>query len=714
MLVGDAGDTADGEEVDELEDPDFQLDELDESEEEDAYEDEEEEAEVDDDGGAAAHPSACGGFTCVDGVMPWQAGGGVVVEELIDDEAEWPTSEEEDNGGHGHSRHPDYEASVVESCPAPTPAACTASRRIPETAHAPDSTQVREDAISRRTRANLSLTSVSIEELEQLLNEPDGGLGSAGGRPDGEYSRFLQFFTGGLDLPEDEDDDEDFFIDPDDLCDEEFNVMEGQNRPRRHPRGAIATLNAPEASLRPLAPKASPLFTQGQYAELYAQITRHTQLLIQVYFLSIYGPSSLYKATMQDRVITCQKVSELLQVLVSTSEQAVAIKSADQAPFLHPCTLNVKIIGEHTAEQMQPTGACGVAWSPVTEVPVRSVLDVAPIRILGNLTETVARNPPETSVFEMSRRSKKTSGLHAPSMYAFAPSEPAGVMMRLKGFFDPQFEPQHISQRTRGDGFTSTEDALLAIGLERFGLQYQNIQRHFLPSKSVQQLKLRVKNSRRIPSSRVARAHAKLRDPLNPDEVSAVRAGLAKYGKRKDRWKLVSSECIPRIPASLLPKYWAAAADGCLDKASHADEHLGAPILNERLQVDFSRVNASGDGFSDSQDPYDGYEDRGPGQPHPDFTGGLVPRSGATEGRHGHRCQRVTVKPRPARVFVLEDLADSDDEAGLGASGATATPLLHVPRAPEISFVHDEIPDSPMSSSHNRGEFMPTDLMKYM
>lgn len=46
----------------------------------------------------------------------------------------------------------------------------------------------------------------------------------------------VQFFTGGLDLPEDEDDDEDFFIDPDDLCDEEFNVMEGQNRPRRHPR----------------------------------------------------------------------------------------------------------------------------------------------------------------------------------------------------------------------------------------------------------------------------------------------------------------------------------------------------------------------------------------------------------------------------------------------------------------------------------------------
>lgn len=89
-------------------------------------------------------------------------------------------------------------------------------------------------------------------------------------------------------------------------------------------------------------------------------------------------------------------------------------------------------------------------------------------------------------------------------------------------------------------------------------------------------------------------------------------------------------------------------ADGCLDKASHADEHVGAPILNERLQVDFSRVNASGDGFSDSQDPYDGYEDRGPGQPHPDFTGGLVPRSGATEGRHGHRCQRVTVKPRCA------------------------------------------------------------------
>jgi hypothetical protein len=64
-----------------------------------------------------------------------------------------------------------------------------------------------------------------------------------------------------------------------------------------------------------------------------------------------------------------------------------------------------------------------------------------------------------------------------------------------KGYFDPAIMEIDWNKKLKTNTFTSAEDRLLAMGLERFGTQdWEMIQKYYLPTKNVKQLTNRYKN----------------------------------------------------------------------------------------------------------------------------------------------------------------------------------------------------------------------------
>jgi hypothetical protein len=134
-----------------------------------------------------------------------------------------------------------------------------------------------------------------------------------------------------------------------------------------------------------------------------------------------------------------------------------------------------------------------------------------------------------------------------------------------KGYFDPNIMEVDWNKKLKTNTFTSAEDRLLAMGLEKFGTQeWENIQKYYLPTKTLKQLVNRYKN------------------------MSSVRGGsenpiklFSKSKKQKDVHSFISPDWDLKIGNPFLP-----AAGETTKKRKNWVENSDQwkPILNPEIQ----------------------------------------------------------------------------------------------------------------------------------
>eukprot|EP00850_Spirogloea_muscicola_P023823 SM000391S15188 [mRNA] locus=s391:2:5150:- [translate_table: standard] len=293
----------------------------------------------------------------------------------------------------------------------------------PPAAGLPGGPEEVQDAISRRTRAHLSLVDMSLDDLEAFLQHSDEEEFFQHVDDEEEYRKFLAAVQGpDLDAagPADEADDDD----DDDDDDQDFEIGEALERemleqlgqleqeivdtkaPRRRTsrrRGGRRHAAVPATGrLRPLLPNV-PLardhgvpasgvvqqcFTARQVWQLYCQVHEHVQLLIQVFAMTIL------EAAQQDVAVAAHKL------LIELGAARAVVLSWKKSAFPASCFQPPEVPVEHKDDRGNGAAATVVAggpsiidvqwpWTPSVAGPVRSLLDVAPLAMLESFFKTI-------------------------------------------------------------------------------------------------------------------------------------------------------------------------------------------------------------------------------------------------------------------------------------------------------------------------------------
>ncbi|PKA56748.1 hypothetical protein AXF42_Ash002051 [Apostasia shenzhenica] len=301
-----------------------------------------------------------------------------------------------------------------------------------------------DDAICRRTRAQLSLANYTLEELEAFLQESDDDCDLQNVDEEEVYHKFLaavlqegddkgQAEQGDGTFDEDEDNDADFEVELEELLesdvdetigcsteqnkkkDEEAHIPETRQKKRLKESMTRKKfhLGQAKARYRPLLPYvpnsqrsflpplSRPLSSAGlshcstsfssadlicgltncQIGQLYCLIHEHVQLLLQVFSICVLDPS---------RHQVASDVRKLISEMVERREMALAWRK-DPYPLLcfHPPNL-------HCSLQNDSNRMISCSWRPVVENPVFSILDVAPLQLakiyLVDVKETESRH----------------------------------------------------------------------------------------------------------------------------------------------------------------------------------------------------------------------------------------------------------------------------------------------------------------------------------
>lgn len=114
----------------------------------------------------------------------------------------------------------------------------------------------------------------------------------------------------------------------------------------------------------------------------------------------------------------------------------------------------------------------------------------------------------------------------------------------------------NTGESKRGDEFLKSEDALLLLGLKKFGLaNWEMIQAQLLPIRSSRQLYIRYKNlvARRAASNPIKDFVAQLWRPLSKAEEDLIYRGVLRFGRD---FKLISSHFLPHRPPTILRNLW--------------------------------------------------------------------------------------------------------------------------------------------------------------
>ncbi|KAM7260154.1 hypothetical protein ACFE04_015895 [Oxalis oulophora] len=300
-----------------------------------------------------------------------------------------------------------------------------------------------EDLICRRTRARYSLASFSLEELETFLQDDDDYLQNAD--EEQEYKKFLAAFLQGKDGDElateeqnenEDDDDEDFEIELEELLDsdnEEATTSKiheelaksgrrPQTRQNRHDKTPSLSkrklLEQPKKPLRPLIPilpnglvpppflnsaeinhsfpAPAPQdglnigFTPNQIGQLHSLIHEHVQLLIQIYSLSILDPARNQIAS-QTQGLLVEMLGKCNQTKAYRTEPHPSVcfqppYTCSSVPINSPPNIQVHAL-EGQMDSIRSVN--GSSWVPFVDGPLFSVLDVAPLSMVGRYMDDV-------------------------------------------------------------------------------------------------------------------------------------------------------------------------------------------------------------------------------------------------------------------------------------------------------------------------------------
>ncbi|KAJ0963458.1 hypothetical protein J5N97_028580 [Dioscorea zingiberensis] len=517
-----------------------------------------------------------------------------------------------------------------------------------------------EEAICRRTRARHSLANHTLEELEAFLQESDDDGDFQNVDDEEEYRKFLAAVMLGEtengqegqedeNIDEDEENDADFELEIEealesdvDECinnDKRWNKKkEGDpHRPETRQKKRLeesdnnkkSLLGLAKTPLRPLLPyvpntqislypplgwQFSPLgtfsqcsssfsgadlingFTAQQIGQLYTSIYEHAQLLIQTFSISVLDPS---------RQEVASDVKNMILEIVDRWEEALTLRKIPYPRHcFHPLHSHSSLIlnGNQTTPYTD--------WIPSIDIPVLSVLDVAPLRLaksyLTDVSATVLRDRQlhvedvadkshftkeplfqlhlvepsgerndvvmeETAMMSSSTVSSQSSGLPQPKKslaailvestmkesVALVPKVIAKLTQRFYPLFNSALFPhkpplQAVASRVL---FTDAEDRLLATGIMKYNNDWAAIRQHYLPCKTEHQIFVRQKNrssskAQENPIKAVRRMKA---SPLTSDEQARIYEGLKVF---KHDWLSVWKFFVPHRDPSLLQRQW--------------------------------------------------------------------------------------------------------------------------------------------------------------
>ncbi|KAL3521998.1 hypothetical protein ACH5RR_014832 [Cinchona calisaya] len=380
-------------------------------------------------------------------------------------------------------------------------------------------------------------------------------------------------------------------------------------------------------------------FTPHQIGQLHCLIHEHVQFLVQVFSICVLEPSR--------RHITA-KVQELILEMLHVRDHVLAWRRLPYPsfcffpPHIHPSVpnevprlLSAPCINDSSSpievlrncpsgNNMVPPDIISAPkgrreslcngqnleaspWMPDINGPVLSVLDVAPLKFVGNFVDDVSavvqeyhRRQVELScdtraekepLFPLNNASASTElcdqvlrGIACSSVphslsnsdqipkktmasalverakkqsVAPVPKEIAKLAQRFYPLFNPALYPHKPPPAPLANRvlFTDAEDELLALGLMEYNTDWKAIQQRFLPCKSKHQIFVRQKNrsSSKAPENPIKAVRRMKSSPLTTEEIARIEEGLKIF---KLDWMSIWKFIVPYRDPSLLPRQW--------------------------------------------------------------------------------------------------------------------------------------------------------------
>ncbi|GMH05306.1 hypothetical protein Nepgr_007146 [Nepenthes gracilis] len=418
-------------------------------------------------------------------------------------------------------------------------------------------------------------------------------------------------------------------------------IAPGPNIDGRHLMPASHFLSSPQECLMNG-------FMPHQVGQLYCLLHEHVQLLIQVYSLCVLEPSRQHIAS---------QVQGLLSEMLCQLEKVLAWRNIPYPsfcfcpPYIHPSAVDEDcryLPPEDTAWSSQTiddlrglssinskSEGCvnlllsderyghvrsvpadssqvsqGSGWLPVVVGPILSILDVAPLKLVGRYMDDVStaarehqrhyleasssihfeKEPlfplavcppfaqikgeitkgsaatPENSVVPSSslnhKPPKKTLAATLventkKQSVALVPKPIAKLAQQFFSLFNPALFPHKpppapVAHRIL---FTDVEDELLAMGLMEYNTDWKAIQQRFLPCKSKHQIFVRQKNrcSSKAPDNPIKAVRRMKTSPLTTEEKARISEGLRVF---KLDWMSIWKFIVPYRDPSLLQRQW--------------------------------------------------------------------------------------------------------------------------------------------------------------
>lgn len=377
-------------------------------------------------------------------------------------------------------------------------------------------------------------------------------------------------------------------------------------------------------------------FTPYQIGQLHCLIHEHVQLLIQTYSICVLDPSRQDVASQLQGLIfemlhkrdevkacrskpypdtyfsppyVCSSVPEVPQVspaqCASDSSAVDAHRVYSPQNIQMPDPQDISSRGQDGCVSYNQTRH---AWMPSVGFPVLTILDVAPLNLVGRYMDEVNAAVREyrqrhvesscNALFdkeplfpvpsfpieaetnsEVSRTntlSAVTTDSSAPCQQpvkktlaatlvertmqqpvALVPKKLANLTLRFFPLFNSAFFPHKPPPLSVANRilFTDSEDELLALGMLEYNTDWKAIQLRFLPCKSKHQIFVRQKNrcSSKAPQNPIKAVRKMKTSPLTVHEMQAITEGLKVF---KLDWMSISKFIVPHRDPSLLPRQW--------------------------------------------------------------------------------------------------------------------------------------------------------------
>ncbi|CAH9066125.1 unnamed protein product [Cuscuta epithymum] len=345
-------------------------------------------------------------------------------------------------------------------------------------------------------------------------------------------------------------------------------------------------------------------FTPYQIGQLHSLIHEHVQLLIQTFSICVLDPVRQHIASDVQKLISellCKRNEMLGQVRAPYPQLCftpnyIHSSIASEVPYTSPSS------GQLVHSSIEQDGCSqtpqGSSWMPYVGEKTISVLDVAPLKLIGKFVDDVlnvvqegkrrslgatdednAENVPlfpacnrqqsaETNCHALSSSTASKKTLAASLVerakkqsIALVPKQIAMLAKQFYPLFNPVLYPHKAPPAAVVNRvlFTDAEDKLLALGLMEYNTDWKAIQQRFLPCKSKHQIFVRQKNrsSSKAPENPIKAVRRMKNSPLTAEEFARIEEGLKVF---KLDWMSVWKFIVPYRDPSLLPRQWRIAA----------------------------------------------------------------------------------------------------------------------------------------------------------